>query len=57
MKNKFEGFCYVCGEVVLEEQGMVDQLPRNPADAGWGSTKWCVRHKTCEPALGSSEVK
>jgi hypothetical protein len=56
MKNKFEGFCYVCGEVVPEEQGLAEQLPRKPGEAGWGSTKWSVRHKTCNPPPPESTV-
>jgi hypothetical protein len=47
MKNKFEDFCYVCGEVVPEEQGLAERLSRTPGEAGWGETKWGVRHKTC----------
>jgi hypothetical protein len=49
MRNKFEGYCYVCGELVPEEQGLAEQLPRDPGDAGWGKTKWCVRHRDCKP--------
>jgi hypothetical protein len=47
MKNKFKGFCYVCGEVVPEKEGLTEQLPRKSGEAGWGKTKWGVRHKTC----------
>jgi hypothetical protein len=47
-KNKFEGFCYVCGDVVLEMQGIAEQRPRIPGEAGWGKTQWSVRHKTCK---------
>lgn len=48
MKNKFEGYCYVCGEVVPEEQGIAEQKPRDPGEIGFGKTKWSVRHKTCK---------
>jgi hypothetical protein len=54
MKNKFEGFCYVCGEVVPEEQGLAEQIPRKPGLAGWGNTTWAVRHKTCKPPTPES---
>jgi hypothetical protein len=58
MKNRFEGYCYVCGDVVPEEQGIAEPLPRNPGEAGWGQTKWCVRHTACKPpAPGSIERK
>ena len=57
MKNKFEGYCYVCGEVVPEGQGLAETLPRSPGDAGWGKTKWSVRHKTCERPLDSAEIE
>jgi len=49
MKNKFEGFCYVCGELVPEEEGLAEQTTRKPGNAGWGATKWSVRHKQCKP--------
>lgn len=49
MRNKFEGFCYVCGEVVLEEKGIAEQHARSPGDPGWGKTVWVVRHTTCKP--------
>jgi hypothetical protein len=49
MKNKYEDFCYVCGEVVAELEGLVEQVPREPGDRGWGPTKWIVRHPNCQP--------
>lgn len=49
MKNKREGYCYVCGEVVPEGKGLVEQLLRKSGEAGWGKEKWSVRHTTCEP--------
>jgi hypothetical protein len=49
IRNIHEGYCYVCGGVVPEEQGIAEQLPRNPGDAGWGKTDWKVRHKECDP--------
>jgi len=56
MKNKFEGYCYVCGEVVEEEKGMAVQLPRKPGDSGWGATKWAVRHEHCKPPVEQTNV-
>jgi hypothetical protein len=50
MKNKFEEFCYVCGEVVPEQAGLAEQRPREAGDAGFGKTKWVVRHTTCTPS-------
>jgi hypothetical protein len=51
MKNKFEGFCYVCGEVVEEGKGLAEQIQRQPWMAGWGETTWSVRHTTCTPQM------
>jgi hypothetical protein len=48
MKNKFEGYCYVCGNVVPEGAGVAEALPRNPGEVGFGKTKWGVRCKTCK---------
>jgi uncharacterized protein CbrC (UPF0167 family) len=48
MKNKFEDYCYVCGELVPEERGVAEQMERKPGDAGWGKTKWVVRHTNCQ---------
>ena len=55
MKNKFEGYCYVCGDIVVEGKGLAEQLPRQPADAGWGDTKWSVRHTTCKPTQSEKQ--
>lgn len=49
MKNKFEGYCYICGELVEEEKGIAEQIERKSGDVGWGKTKWVVRHKECRP--------
>ena len=49
MKNKFEDWCYVCGELVPEQQGLAEQQDRKPGTTGWGKTKWVVRHTTCQP--------
>jgi hypothetical protein len=49
MKNKYEDFCYVCGEVVPEEKGVAEQRARSPGDPGWGATRWVTRHTTCKP--------
>ena len=49
MKNKLEDFCYVCGEVVPEEAGLAEQVLRKPGDPGWGTTRYVVRHTTCQP--------
>jgi len=49
MKNKFEDFCYVCGELVPEENGVAEQRARSPGDPGWGATRWVVRHTICNP--------
>ena len=49
LKNKYEGFCYVCGGVVAEEKGFAEKIRREPGTAGFGATKWGVRHKECEP--------
>lgn len=54
MKNKFEDWCYVCGELVPEEAGIAEQIARKPGDAGWGPTKWVVRHKTCRAEQSES---
>ena len=48
-ENKYEDWCYVCGELVPEEQGIAEQKARGPGDPGWGATRWIVRHKTCNP--------
>jgi hypothetical protein len=49
MKNRFESWCYICGELVEEQQGLAEQVERNAGDSGWGKTKWVVRHMTCKP--------
>lgn len=49
MKNKFEDWCYICGELVEEEKGIAEQKARKPGDPGWGSTRWVVRHPNCTP--------
>lgn len=49
MKNKFEGFCYLCGGVVEEEKGIAERVKRQLGDPGWGETKWVVRHPECKP--------
>lgn len=49
MKNKREGYCYVCGEIVPEDAGIAEQKKREPGDPGWGDTRWVVRHKECDP--------
>ena len=51
MKNKYEDYCYVCGDLVLEEQDIVEQHPRNSGDTGFGPTKWMVRHSNCPSSL------
>ena len=48
IKNKYEGFCYVCGGVVAEEKGLAERIKREPGTAGFGDTKWSVRHKECK---------
>ena len=48
MKNKYEGFCYVCGSVVEEEKGVAIQVPRQIGDPGWGGARWAVAHPDCE---------
>jgi len=57
MKNKFEGFCYVCGEVVPEGAGVTEQQPRKSGEAGFGSTKWVVRHSTCKAGVPVQDDK
>jgi hypothetical protein len=57
MKNKYEGFCYVCGEVVPEEAGIAEQRERKPGEAGWGKTTWSVRHKECKPEEATEDRK
>jgi hypothetical protein len=47
MKNKYEDYCYICGEVVMEGAGVAEQVPRKSGEAGFGSTKWIVRHTAC----------
>jgi hypothetical protein len=47
MKNKFEGDCYVCGQLVEEEKGIAEQIKRPPYAAGFGDAIWAVRHKDC----------
>jgi hypothetical protein len=49
MKNKREGYCYVCGDVVAEEQGIAEQIERKSGESGWGDKKWVVRHIECQP--------
>jgi hypothetical protein len=49
MKNRFEDYCYVCGEVVHEQEGIAETIPRRYGDSGSGSTKWVVRHNECVP--------
>lgn len=48
MKNKREEYCYVCGEIVHEGEGVVEQKARQPGDPGWGDTNWVVRHNECK---------
>jgi len=55
MKNKYEGYCYVCGEVVEEEKGIAEQHPRNPGDTGFGPTKWMVRHPNCPSSIKKND--
>jgi len=49
MKNRFEDYCYICGDLVEEEKGIVEQIERKPGDVGWGKTRWVVRHHDCKP--------
>ena len=49
MTNKYESYCYVCGEVVPEEQGVVEKRERKSGEVGFGESKSVVRHKGCEP--------
>ena len=53
MKNKYEDYCYVCGDLVLEEQGIVEKHPRKSGDVGFGPTKWLVRHPNCPSSLNT----
>jgi hypothetical protein len=50
MKNKYEGYCYVCGEVVREGEGGVERRKAQPWEAkdADGMT-WGVRHNECPP--------
>jgi hypothetical protein len=57
MKNKFEGYCYVCGEVVPEEVGVAEQVPRKSGEAGFGNTKWVVRHQACRAIVPIEDEK
>ena len=56
MKNRYEDYCYVCGEIVEEEKGVAERKARNPGDTGFGSTKWVVRHTTCKPESPAKEA-
>lgn len=49
MKNKFDGYCYVCALYVEEEKGIAERIKRHPGDPGWGETVWAVRHPNCIP--------
>lgn len=53
MRNKFEDWCYVCGELVEEEKGIAERIKRTPSDPTWswgkGDTRWAVRHPNCPP--------
>jgi hypothetical protein len=49
MKNKFEDFCYICGDIVYEGKGFAEQIERKPGDLGWGKFRWVVRHPNCRP--------
>lgn len=51
MKNKFEGSCYVCGELVEEERGVAEKILHLPTAGGFGDSEgrvWGVRHKECK---------
>jgi hypothetical protein len=58
MKNKYEGYCRVCGEVVAEGKGLAETIKRQPGMAGFGATVWAVRHNNCmAPTAESIERK
>ncbi len=51
MKNRYEGYCYVCGELVEQEKGVAEQVHKSflsPSAPGYGDYRWCVRHTGCE---------
>jgi hypothetical protein len=57
MKNKYEDYCYVCGELVLEEAGVAEQRARQPGGPGWGKTVWVVRHTDCRPTKDANDTR
>jgi hypothetical protein len=53
MKNKREDWCYVCGEFVPVGEGIAETKARQSGDAGWGATRWVVRHTQCKEETSS----
>lgn len=56
MLNKYEDWCYVCGEVVEEEKGFAEMRPHGLAPVRWGKTEWSVRHKDCRKPTAEEDA-